>query len=48
MWKAVKSTPLINNVDGISAIPVKTVFEAGAVAFGPAVAVFSSLCDWSR
>lgn len=40
MWKAVKSTALINNVDGISAIPVKTVFEAGAAAFGPAVAGF--------
>lgn len=40
MWKAVKSTALINNVDGISAIPVKTVFEAGAAAFGPAVADF--------
>lgn len=40
MWKAVKSTALINNVDGISAIPVKTVFEAGAVAIGPAASIF--------
>lgn len=49
MWKAVKSTALINNVDGISAIPVKTVFEAGAVALGPAVAVFPpSAADLAR
>lgn len=40
MWKAVKSTALIDNVDGISAILVTTVFETGSMALGPAVAIF--------
>lgn len=48
MRKAVRLAALINNVDGISAILVKTVFELGLVASGAAGAgslLLRLVCD---